>query len=156
MKIKRFGQWKIKQTMESNTQWKSNKMEIKRPTGNQTQTVSETVCVSEIVSEIQSNGQWKSNQKEIKRPTGNQNQTVSETQKVSEIVSEIQSKDQWKSNKKKNQTPNRKSNPNSLRNTKCFRNDFGNEIKRPMENQYQLGTPLNRLFANKHPSYMKG
>jgi len=87
MKIKRFIQWKIKQTMESNDQWKSNKMEIKRPTENQNETVSETQNVSEIVSEIQSNDQWKSNKKRIKRPTGNQTQTVSETICVSEIVS---------------------------------------------------------------------
>jgi len=49
-------------------------MEIKRPTGNQNETVSETQNVSEIVSEKESKGQWKSNKKEIKRPTGNQNQ----------------------------------------------------------------------------------
>jgi len=32
-----------------------------------------------------------------------------------------------------NQTTNRKSNPNSFRNANCFRNRFGNTIKRPMK-----------------------
>jgi len=42
-------------------------MEIKRPTGNQNETVSETQNVSEIVSEKESKGQWKIKQRGASR-----------------------------------------------------------------------------------------
>jgi len=59
----------------------------------------------------------------------NENQTFypMENQTACVIKRPMEIKQNW------NQTTNEKSNPNSFRNAKRFRNDFGNTIKRPME-----------------------
>jgi len=139
MKIKRFIQWKIKQTIESNTQWKSNKMEIKRPTGNQTQisfrnancfgnrfgnTIKQPMEIKQIRNQTPNRKSIPNRfmkRKLFRKSFRKYNQT---TNKKSIPNRFMKSKLFRKSFQKYNQKTNKKSNPNRFMKRKLFRKSF--------------------------------